>query len=131
MGSQPSLAVFKFASCDGCQLSLLDAEDELLTLAGKVRIAHFIEASSHVEPGPYDIALVEGSITTPHDQQRIREVRLTIPGDDRGLRHGRRHSGSAKLARHTRVHAVRLCQARVHRDAQPLDRHRGPRAGRF
>ena len=75
MGSQPSLAVFKFASCDGCQLSLLDAEDKLLTLAGKVRIAHFLEASSHVEPGPYDIALVEGSITTPHDQQRIREVR--------------------------------------------------------
>jgi sulfhydrogenase subunit delta len=75
MGTQPSLAVFKFASCDGCQLSLLDAEDELLTLAGKVKIAHFLEASSHVDPGPYDVSLVEGSITTPHDEQRIREVR--------------------------------------------------------
>lgn len=27
--SAPTLAVWKFASCDGCQLSLLDCEDEL------------------------------------------------------------------------------------------------------
>jgi sulfhydrogenase subunit delta len=61
---QKSLGVFKFASCDGCQLSLLACEDELLELAGKIHIAHFLEASSRIEPGPYDIALVEGSITT-------------------------------------------------------------------
>ena len=71
----PTLAVWKFASCDGCQLSLLDCEDELLTLAGEVRIAHFLEASSAVAPGPYDLSLVEGSITTEHDAERIREVR--------------------------------------------------------
>ncbi len=72
---RPRLAVFKFASCDGCQLSLLDCEDELLTVAGLVEIAMFPEASSRMEAGPYDIALVEGSITTPHDAKRIQDVR--------------------------------------------------------
>ena len=72
---RPRLAVFKFASCDGCQLSLLDCENELLAVAEAVEIAWFPEASSRLQPGPYDIALVEGSITTPHDAQRILEVR--------------------------------------------------------
>lgn len=72
---RPRLAVFKFASCDGCQLSLLDCENELLAVAEAVEIAWFPEASSRLEPGPYDIALVEGSITTPHDAQRIHDVR--------------------------------------------------------
>ena len=71
----PTLAVWKFTSCDGCQLTLLDCEDELLTLAGKVHIAHFLEASSATEPGPYDVSLVEGSITTPADVERIKRVR--------------------------------------------------------
>jgi coenzyme F420-reducing hydrogenase gamma subunit len=69
------LAVFKFASCDGCQLSLLDCEDELLAVAEQVEIANFLEASRAVSKGPYDVALVEGSITTPHDAERIHEVR--------------------------------------------------------
>ncbi len=72
---KPRIAVFKFASCDGCQLSLLDAEDELLSVAGALDIAYFPEASSTMLKGPYDIALVEGSITTHHDAQRIQEVR--------------------------------------------------------
>jgi coenzyme F420-reducing hydrogenase gamma subunit len=71
----PSLAVWKFASCDGCQLSLLDCEDELLALAGTVHIAHFLEASAAVVDGPYDVSLVEGSITTGADVERIRSVR--------------------------------------------------------
>ena len=71
----PTLAVWKFASCDGCQLTLLDCEDELLTLADQVQIATFAEASSSMVGGPYDVSLVEGSITTPHDAQRIREIR--------------------------------------------------------
>jgi sulfhydrogenase subunit delta len=70
-----TLAVWKFASCDGCQLSLLDCEDELLTLADRLEIAHFLEASSATVEGPYDISIVEGSITTPHDAERIKEVR--------------------------------------------------------
>jgi coenzyme F420-reducing hydrogenase gamma subunit len=69
------LAVLKFASCDGCQLTLLDCEDELLALTESVDIAHFLEASRAVHKGPYDLALVEGSITTQHDAERIRAVR--------------------------------------------------------
>src|SRR6185437_7270337 len=72
---KPRIAVFKFASCDGCQLSLLDAEDELLAIAGSVDIAYFPEASRTILKGPYDIGFVEGSITTHHDAQRIQEVR--------------------------------------------------------
>ncbi|MGV3532312.1 MAG: oxidoreductase [Chthoniobacteraceae bacterium] len=71
----PKLAVWKFASCDGCQLSLLDCEDELLELAGAVEIANFVEASRAVVRGPYDLSLVEGSITTPHDAVRIHSIR--------------------------------------------------------
>ena len=71
----PSLAVWKFSSCDGCQLSLLDCEDELLALAGELEIAYFLEASSGTVEGPYDVSLVEGSVTTPHEAERIREVR--------------------------------------------------------
>jgi coenzyme F420-reducing hydrogenase gamma subunit len=73
--SVPTLAVWKFASCDGCQLTLLDCEDELLAIAGRVKIAHFLEASSEIQPGPYDVSLVEGSITTADDAERIRQVR--------------------------------------------------------
>ena len=69
------LAVFKFASCDGCQLSLLNCEDELLALAAKVEIVHFLELSSRTLPGPFDLALVEGSISTNEDIERIREIR--------------------------------------------------------
>lgn len=72
---KPKIAVFKFASCDGCQLSLLDAEDELLAITGAVDIAYFPEATRAVLKGPYDIGLVEGSVTTHHDAQRIQEVR--------------------------------------------------------
>ena len=72
---KPKLAVWKFASCDGCQLSLLDCEDELLAVAGAVEIANFAEASRAVVKGPYDVSLVEGSITTQHDAERIHQVR--------------------------------------------------------
>jgi coenzyme F420-reducing hydrogenase gamma subunit len=73
--TKPGVAVFKFASCDGCQLSLLDAEDELLAVAGAIEIAFFPEASRTMLKGPYDIGLVEGSITTHHDAERIQQVR--------------------------------------------------------
>jgi coenzyme F420-reducing hydrogenase gamma subunit len=72
---RPKLAVWKFASCDGCQLSLLDLEDELLALSDRLEIAYFLEVSSAAITGAYDVSLVEGSITTARDAERIREVR--------------------------------------------------------
>ena len=72
---RPTVAVWKFASCDGCQLTLLNCEDELLAVAERVQIAYFPEATRAVVAGPYDISLVEGSITTPGDAQRIHEIR--------------------------------------------------------
>ncbi|MFZ5470920.1 MAG: oxidoreductase [Myxococcota bacterium] len=72
---KPKLAVFKFASCDGCQLSLLDLEDHLLELAGAVDIAYFKEATSRESRGPFDLTLIDGSISTPEDKERIYEVR--------------------------------------------------------
>lgn len=72
---KPKLAVWKFSSCDGCQLSLLDCEDELLAVADSVEIAYFLEATRAQIRGPYDLSLVEGSITTPEDAERIRKVR--------------------------------------------------------
>ncbi|MCA8998248.1 MAG: oxidoreductase [Planctomycetaceae bacterium] len=75
MSRKPKLGVFKFASCDGCQLSMLDAEEHLLGIAGQVDIAYFLEARSHIDAGPYDVALVEGSVTTAHDAERIQEIR--------------------------------------------------------
>ena len=73
--SKPKVAIWKFASCDGCQLSLLDCEDELLSVANAVNIAYFPEASGVMQKGPYDVSIVEGSITTPHDDDRIQKVR--------------------------------------------------------
>ncbi len=74
-GTRPRLAVWKFSSCDGCQLTLLDREDELLAVADAVEIGYFLEATSAKVDGPYDVSLVEGSITTPADVERIQEVR--------------------------------------------------------
>ena len=71
----PTLAVWKFASCDGCQLSLLDCEDELLAISDNLRIASFPEASSAIVDGPYDLSLIEGSISTPDDVERIQAIR--------------------------------------------------------
>jgi coenzyme F420-reducing hydrogenase gamma subunit len=72
---RPRLGVFKFASCDGCQLSLLDLEESLLSIADAVDIAYFREATSKASEGPFDLALIDGSITTARDLERIREIR--------------------------------------------------------
>ena len=72
---KPRLGVWKFASCDGCQLTMLDCEDELLAIADAIDIAYFPEATRGQVDGTYDLSLVEGSITTPHDAERIHDVR--------------------------------------------------------
>jgi coenzyme F420-reducing hydrogenase gamma subunit len=72
---KPKLAVYKFSSCDGCQLQLLNLEDELLNLVDRVEIAYFLEARRRQLPPPYDVGLVEGSISTPDEERRIHQVR--------------------------------------------------------
>jgi sulfhydrogenase subunit delta len=73
--NRPRVAVVKFASCDGCQLSILNMEDDLLALGEALDIAYFPEASSDMREGPYDITFVEGSITGPEDLHRILDFR--------------------------------------------------------
>jgi sulfhydrogenase subunit delta len=73
--AKPRLGVFKFASCDGCQLSLLDCEDELLAVAGAIEIAYFLEAGCGSPEGEFDLTLVEGSISSPEQLEQIKDVR--------------------------------------------------------
>ncbi len=75
LARKPKIAVWKFASCDGCQLTLLNCEDALLDLAGAVDIAYFPEASRRMEKGPFDISLIEGSVSSPADLLRVVHVR--------------------------------------------------------
>jgi len=71
----PRVGVVKMASCDGCQLTLLDLEDELLAIGQRFDLVEFPEASSRRSSGPYDVLLVEGSISTPGQLEQIVELR--------------------------------------------------------
>ena len=108
---KPRFAVWKFASCDGCQLSLLDCEDELLAVGGRDRHRLFCRSVAQDVRGPYDLSLVEGSITTPHDAERIQRVRgVETAGHHRRLRHCWRYPGIAKFRGCTGVRSLRLCR---------------------
>lgn len=130
---KPRVGVFKFASCDGCQLQFLNAEDELLKLAGLVDFAFFVEARSRRLEGPYDIAFVEGSITTPDDARRIIAVREASRYlmHNRRLCDRRRNSGTAELGCDRTISARCLSQSRIYRDALDLDADRRTRASRL
>jgi coenzyme F420-reducing hydrogenase gamma subunit len=73
--TRPRIGVVKLASCDGCQLTLLDLEDELLAIAERVDIVEFAEASSNRSSGPFDILFVEGSVSTPEQADEIIKLR--------------------------------------------------------
>ena len=73
--AKPRISVHKFSSCDGCQLAFLDLGEDLLTLTQMVDIRHFAEAGILGEDDPVDIAFVEGSISTPEDEERIQRIR--------------------------------------------------------
>ena len=74
-GKRLRVAVHKFGSCDGCQLAFLNAGEALLALAGRVDIVHFAEAGPYAPEARVDVAFVEGSIGTPEEVERIRQVR--------------------------------------------------------
>ncbi|MCD6536789.1 MAG: oxidoreductase [Thaumarchaeota archaeon] len=69
------LAVFKLSSCSGCQQQIIDLGEDLLALTEKIEIAYFLEASSKTTPGPYDVALIEGSVSTPQEVELVKEIR--------------------------------------------------------
>jgi len=72
---RPRIGVVKFASCDGCQLTLLDLEDELLAIAQRVDLIEFAEATSRRSAGPFDVLFVEGSVSTPDQAEEIGRLR--------------------------------------------------------
>ena len=72
--SRPRVGIFDFACCEGCQLQIVNLEEELLDLITVVDPVQWREAMSE-QNGEYDIALVEGSITRPEDEEWLREIR--------------------------------------------------------
>ena len=110
------LAVWKFASCDGCQLSLLDCEDELLALAEHVQIAKFLEATRTEIQGPYDLSIVEGSITTAQDARTDFTGTPAQQEADhhRSVRHRGRNPGAAQFQKRPRVCRRGVRPAGVH-----------------
>ncbi|MFN2239864.1 MAG: oxidoreductase [Thermoanaerobaculia bacterium] len=75
MKPRPKLAVFKLSSCDGCQLAILRLEEDLLAIADRIEIGFFLEASSAIGTPPWDVALIEGSVTTREEADLVREIR--------------------------------------------------------
>ena len=73
--SKTTVAVHKFSSCDGCQLALLNLGETLLLLNQLIEIKHFAEAGPVDEEAKVDIAIVEGSISTSKDSERLQKIR--------------------------------------------------------
>ncbi|THB68428.1 MAG: NADH:ubiquinone oxidoreductase [Desulfovibrio sp.] len=75
MAKKPKIAFFDFAGCEGDQLQIANLEEALLDLLGHIDIAAFREVHTGDTGGPYDISFVEGSITRPEDEPRVKEIR--------------------------------------------------------
>ena len=130
---KPRVAVYKFSSCDGCQLQLLNLENELLDLVGAVEIAYFLEARRRVLPPPYNIGLGRGQHFNSGRRRThpAGPARLQILGRHRRMRHVRRNSGTAELGQCGRICPHRLCQTGVYFHARNGLAHRGACVRRF
>ncbi len=73
--SKPKLGFFKFTSCAGCLLSVLNLENELLDIVGAVDIAYFKMALRNNAEGPYDVAFIEGAVSTPQEVEELKRIR--------------------------------------------------------
>jgi coenzyme F420-reducing hydrogenase gamma subunit len=69
------VGVARFTSCGGCQLTLAALHEDLLGVAERVDIVEFAEVLSPRSGGPFDLLLVEGSVSTPDQARRIAELR--------------------------------------------------------
>lgn len=72
--SKPRVAIFDFTCCEGCQLQVVNLEEEILDLLGVVDIVQWREAMTE-HSDEFDIAIIEGSITRPEDEERIKDIR--------------------------------------------------------
>jgi coenzyme F420-reducing hydrogenase gamma subunit len=72
---KPRVSVHKLSSCDGCQLAFLNLGEPLLELASLVDLVHFAEAGRVDPDAAVDVAFVEGSVSTPEEQERIHKIR--------------------------------------------------------
>ena len=77
IASRPRVGVVKLASCDGCQLTILDLEDELLALTERFEFVEFAEATSRRSSGPFDVLFVEGSISSTEQATEILRLRAS------------------------------------------------------
>jgi coenzyme F420-reducing hydrogenase gamma subunit len=74
MAAKPKVAIFDFTGCEGCELNQLNFEDQLLDILAHVDIVEWREAMDG-RADQYDIAFVEGSLSTPECINRINEIR--------------------------------------------------------
>lgn len=72
--NKPRVAIFDFACCEGCQLQIVNMEEELLDLISVVNPVEWRETMSE-HGDEYDIAIIEGSITRPEDEERLKAIR--------------------------------------------------------
>lgn len=72
--SKPRIAIFDFACCEGCQLQIVNLEEEIIDLLTVISPVEWREAISD-KSEKYDIAIIEGSITRPRDEERIKQIR--------------------------------------------------------
>jgi sulfhydrogenase subunit delta len=73
---KPKVGVFGLAGCGGCQLEILNLEDDLVDFIKAVDIVHFTEAISE-HSDTYEVALIEGSVSTQHDLERLEHFAKT------------------------------------------------------
>ncbi len=72
--AKPKIAIFDFACCEGCQLQIVNLEEEILSLLGGADVVEWREAMSE-KSDEYDIAIIEGSITRMEDEERLKRIR--------------------------------------------------------
>ena len=76
MAKKTRVAFFDFACCEGCQLQVANMGETLLDVLDAIELVEFREVMSE-KSDDYDVAIVEGSITTQHAVERIKKIRKT------------------------------------------------------
>lgn len=72
--AKPRVAFFDFTCCEGCQLQVANFGETLLDILNLIDVVTFRETMSE-RTEDYDVAIIEGSITTEHDVERIKHIR--------------------------------------------------------